>query len=372
MNGFSLVAGGPLYRLFVRLRLLRPPIRSIGRLIGALVLLAWLPVAILILFGQEPGLVLREFLGDAETQVRLLIVLPVLIAAESWVHGTLASVPERFRDLGAGEPPARPGFEAALEKAARFRDATWEWGLVLFVLLLRASAWRMPTGWYVAPGTKGSLTLAGRWYAYFSVPLCQFLIFRWGLRYVNWALFLFRIARLPLRLLSPHPDRAGGLGFLEKASMAFAPILFSQSALLVAVLMHVAPTELGFGSYQLAAGTLFIAGAVIVLAPLTFFFFQLSAAKGRGSLEYGELTSRWIRAFDGRWLRGEEQPPDGDLGGLAPASSNYQAAKSMRLVPIGLTSVSGLAWATALPWLPFVLTPQRMSKLVNTLMKALW
>ena len=57
-------------------------------------------------------------------------------------------------------------------------------------------------------------------------------MFRWLLRLVTWSVFLFRLARLPLRLVPTHPDAAGGLGYLEVVHLHFAPLVLAVSAVL--------------------------------------------------------------------------------------------------------------------------------------------
>jgi hypothetical protein len=44
-RSLSLVLGGPLYQLFIRSRLARPPLELLHRRIIALVLITWLPLA---------------------------------------------------------------------------------------------------------------------------------------------------------------------------------------------------------------------------------------------------------------------------------------------------------------------------------------
>ena len=115
---FSLVLGGPLYQVFRRAHLSGPVLEQLGRRIWVLTLVAWLPLLLLTLasgqaWGSPSAL---PFLRDIEAQVRLLVALPVLIAAELVVQ--LTGRPGRQRPIpriSVGDHRGRP------DRAARIR-----------------------------------------------------------------------------------------------------------------------------------------------------------------------------------------------------------------------------------------------------------
>ena len=87
--------------------------------------------------------------------------------------------------------------------------------------------------WYAVPTGGGrQLSPAGWWFVYLSLPLFQFILFRWYFRVFVWIRFLWQVARCDLRLVPTHPDRAGGLGFLSLTVVAFAPVLLAHGVLL--------------------------------------------------------------------------------------------------------------------------------------------
>src|SRR5204863_3174377 len=91
--------------------------------------------------------------------------------------------------------------------------------------------------WYAAPSSGGvKLSLAGVWYGFVSMPIFQFLLFRWYFRLLIWMRFLWQISRIELSLVPTHPDRVGGLGFLSQTVYAFMPVLFAHGALLAGLL----------------------------------------------------------------------------------------------------------------------------------------
>ena len=85
--------------------------------------------------------------------------------------------------------------------------------------------------WYAVPRGEGTqLTLAGHWYLFVSLPIFQFILARWYLRFGLWFWFLWQVSRLELRLIPIHPDRTAGLSFLGRSTNAFVPILVAHGA----------------------------------------------------------------------------------------------------------------------------------------------
>ena len=106
---FSLVVGGPLYQLFLRTRLARPPLDLLNRRVAVITLVAWLPLlALSLLAGQALGGVTIPFLKDVDAQVRLLVALPLLILAEKIVHERLRPAVTLFVENGIVRPEDRP------------------------------------------------------------------------------------------------------------------------------------------------------------------------------------------------------------------------------------------------------------------------
>src|SRR5215469_10845273 len=124
-HNFSLVLGGPLYQIFRRAHLSGPALEQLWRRIWVITLVAWLP---LLYLSASAGRAVGPpstlpFLRDIEAQVRFLIALPVLIAAELIVHQRTRSVVAGFVDRGIVRPKDTPGFDAALASALRLRNS---------------------------------------------------------------------------------------------------------------------------------------------------------------------------------------------------------------------------------------------------------
>ena len=81
---FSLMLGGPLYQLFLRLRMAKPPLDLLTRRMIIMPLISWLPLLLMSALGGQVvgGGITVPFLSDLRVHVRFLLALPLLIAAE--------------------------------------------------------------------------------------------------------------------------------------------------------------------------------------------------------------------------------------------------------------------------------------------------
>jgi hypothetical protein len=386
---FSLVLGGPLYQLLCRVHLSGSALEQLHRriLVGGLV--TWLPLALLSRIQCAPAGAKLTFLHDIETHVRFLIAVPVLIAAELIVHRRMRITVKRFVDRGIVRSHELLKFNSAINSAMRLRNSlTLEIGLVILIYTVGRWLWRTHIAlgtatWYAVPEERHlRLTLPGFWYAWVSLPLFQFILLRWYLRFFIWFQFLWRVSRLDLHLLPAHPDRAGGLGFLGTGSYAFAPILFAQGTLLAAFLanriFYDGQNLLSFKPNIAVFVGFFL---VVILAPLLVFTPQIVAAKRRGLGEYGTLASSYVAGFEEKWLassdqqstsRAEELLGSGDIQSLADLGNSFGFVREMRPVPFSWQDVTRLAVATAAPVVPLLLTIMPLEELLSRIFKVLF
>ena len=384
---FSLVLGGPIFQMCRRTHLSGDALELLHRRIVAIVLIAWVPLALLSLVGNYflGGTMKLAFLHDIEAHVRLLVALPVLIAAELIVHLRLRPKVKTFLSRHIVRQQDEPKFFAAIESAIRLRNSVpLELGLLALVYTIGLWLWRSQIAlgaatWYAIPeGGHLHLTAAGYWYAFVSIPIFQFILVRWYLRILIWFRFLWQVSKLNLHLVATHPDRSGGLAFLGKTSYAFGPILFAQGALLAGVIA----SRVLFGgesllSFKVEAVSLVVFFLVIVLAPLTMFTPQLTRAKRNGLSQYGLLASRYVDGFEQKWVEGNAAEGDellgsADIQSLADLGNSYAAVQDMRPVPFGLKDIGRLAAATAVPLLPLGLTVFSLEELVMRIVKILF
>jgi hypothetical protein len=378
---FSLVLGGPLFQLFLRAGLVKPSLDLAHRRVMAFIIITWLPLAVLTaLEGKLLDNVNVPFLFDLSANVKFLIGLPILIFAELIVHRRARGTVEQFleRELIAQEDISR--FEDCIARAGQLRNSVIvELALILIAFTGGQWVWRyymtLPVAtWYAVPvGESIQLTWSGYWYAFVSMPLVRFILYRWYFRLFIWYLFLWRVSRLRLQLNPLHPDSAGGLGFLGQSVFAFAPVLIAQSAFIAGLIgdriWHLGAKLPNF-KLEIAGTILFL--ILQVFLPLLFFIFQMAEAKRRALRQYGMLASRYASEFKQKWLSGSEEPEEpllgnGDIQSLADLGNSYNVVREMRSLPFGKTTVLQLTFMTALPIIPLALTMMPIEELVQRL-----
>jgi hypothetical protein len=383
-SDFSLVLGGPLYRLCRRAHLVGATLERMHREVLAITLWAWLPLLLLsIIDGHAVGKGVKiPFLHDIEANVRFLIALPVLLVAEVVVHRRISPLVRRFLDRRIIAPEDFSRFNTAVKSAQRGRDLLAVEGLLLLlVYTIGLWIWRGQIAlgdstWYarVEPGHL-HLTLAGYWYVFVSIPFFQFILLRWYLRLGIWFRLLWRISRLNLRLCAAHPDRAGGIGFLGGSSFAFGPLLFAQGVLLSGVIASRVVYEghnlLSFKTEAIAFVAFFI---LVILGPLVMFSPKLERARGKGSAKYGLLASRYVFAFEEKWMRDGSPQTSGLLGtpdiqSMADMGNMFSSVRRMRLVPFSSKDITFLAAVSAAPLVPLLLTMFSAAQVLKFLVK---
>ena len=384
---FSLVQGGPLFQLLVRTRLLKPPIELLARRIVVILLVAWLPLLVLSIFsGHALGGTGIPFLLDLGAQTRLLVSMPLLLAAEVVVHRRGKEIVRQFldRDLVALED--QPRFESIIASAMRLRNSAFMEVLVFAFAIVGGYALggrylEMGTAtWYkAASGRQMSLTPAGYWYLIISLTIFRFILFRWYFRLFVWYRFLWQVSRrIPLRLNALHSDHAGGLAFLSTSEYALQPILLAHTVALSGFLgsriWHEGATLPQY-KLEIVAWIGFL--LLLVLTPLLFFVIQLGNARRAGVLEYGIVASQYVAEFRRKWIEGHAAPDEAligsaDIQSLADLSNSFAVVEEMRLVPFGRWTVLRLAIVAALPLLPLVLTMIPLGELIDRAMGVLF
>jgi hypothetical protein len=369
-DDFSLVQGGPLFQLFIRSHLATTGLDLLHRRILFFALLTWLP---LLLFSAASGHLLESsvnvpFLYDLETHVRFLVALPLLLVAELLVHQRMRLIVRQFIERGIISAETRPRFDACIVSALRWRNSVWlETGLIAFILdyhFIWAKLITLDTTIWYANGiaSEQQLNLAGYWLIYISIPIFQFLMFRWLLRIIVWTRFLWQVARLDLYLVATHPDKAGGLGFLSGSAAAFMPLTLSLGSLLSAMIAQ----RIFYEGAKLLDFKPEIAASVavmllIILGPLCVFAAHLARTKREGLLRYGKLATRYVTEFEQKWLKGGAPEDEafvgtGDIQSLADLNNSFEIIPAMRLFPFGKGVVIQITATLLLPVLPLALT----------------
>ena len=382
---FSMVLGGPLYQLMLRLRVIRPPLQLLGRRIVVISLIAWLPLCILALVsGRAWSGVKVPFLFDVDNHTRFLVSLPLLILAEWMVHSRFRPIIGQFyeRDIVLGDQRER--FDAIIESSMRLRNSiVAEVILIVIVITLGPISWKNQAAihastWYADVVDGGlKLTAAGVYYRFVALPVFQFILLRWYFRLLIWCRFLWKVSRLKLNLMPTHPDCAGGLGFLTGTAHALTPLLVAQSALLAGLIANrIFYEQATLASFKIEIIAIVAFLLVQALGPLVVFAPALMACQRLGNREYGVLASRYALDFHQKWIErkgvsDEQLLGSADIQSLADLANSFDVIRSMSAVPFTKTTVLRLAVITLLPLLPLTLTVIPFDELVDRLIKAI-
>jgi hypothetical protein len=378
---FSFVLGGPLFQLFRKAHLTGDALELAQRRILVLAGLAWVPLLLLsLLEGRAFGPAsTAPFLLDIDAQVRFLLFIPLLVSAELGVHGRVRLVARQFLERELLAPEDRPRFDAAIASTYRLRNSLpIELGLLVFVYTVGVMViWRQfmsleSASWYAVPGPEGyRLSLAGRWYAFVSLPIAQFLLLRWYFRIFLWTRFLHQVSRINLRLVPTHPDRVGGLGFLSLTAFAFTPLAVAHGALVSAWIANRLFMQQGaLLDYKVEIIAVVVLVLLLVFGPLLQFSPQLSRAWRRGEYDYGPLAERYAHEFEAKWVRPEHEPAEPLLGNqdirsLADMGRVYGAARAMSFSLFTRETIIQVLAATLVPLAPLVLFMIPLGELVK-------
>ena len=195
-NRLSIVEGGPLDRLQVRLGLMTLQKPRILRRAFVFALIAWLPLIILsalqgvVLESENSFLLwpfcLHPFLAIRSTSDRCRSCYrPADVAATSHFITSGLIPEERYQD-----------FDSAIVDTIRRRDSTVAEVILLAItyfsafMSIRFFSSDVSTWQSLVVGSGHRFMLASYWYALVSIPIYQFLVYRWLWRTLIWCRFL--------------------------------------------------------------------------------------------------------------------------------------------------------------------------------------
>ena len=353
-----LAVGGPLHRLERALHVERTP-----RLILSSIAVAWAPLCILAFaeWARRGGS--DSLIRDGSVHARLLVALPVVVAAERMLDHIARVCTARLFDEALVPPASVARVRAMLRAVERWRDAAWPETLLLVAAL--ASGVAALVGWIPEAGV---ISRAGSyrydavrlWYGLVSLPLFQLFLWRSLFRFALWIRVLAGLARTPLALVATHADRRGGIAFLRMPSIAYgALLLFATSAVLCAGwATQIAVRGTPPATFRSPFGIFVVGGVVVVLAPLVMFTPQLWRMRVVGLRRYGGLMTDYARRFDQRWIESADRsrllgtPDIQSLSDLTDAYQHSVAAVATTL--FGKRDALVTAVAALLPAVPLL------------------
>lgn len=381
---FSLVRGDLPFRIQKRIGLI--PDDSLGLVRRALFwsLLGWLPVAIWAFYMNRalPGGFQEPLLAHFGVHARLLVAVPLLILAEGPASVLVKSMVCHFVESGVVPPALRSRFDAVLRGAISLRDATLPWIAIAAIALAAATLSEIvfqshEVDWAQAEPSKQAPGFGGLWYLYVGRSIFLALVLGWLWRIVLVSVLMWRVARLGLSLVPTHPDRAAGLGFLERLPSVFAPLAFAVGCVLASRWAHDAVFHgLSLASLRVQMIVFVVLSVIVLVLPLLVFHAPLKRAKKQALLDYGTLVGQHGRLVHERWIDKREvgRPPAleaPELGSAADVSALYGAVHSMRSLPLGKSSVLPVAFAAALPIIAVLALQMPVKEMAITLLKAI-
>ena len=381
-SGFSPVENEPPLRWFRRLRLAPGNGLGAGRRALLFASLTWLPI---VLWAVTAGRLIDAGTGEPLLQhygvhVRCLLAIPLLILGEAALHGTAQKITAQFVSSGIVGPGLREAFAMAIGRVRRLRDSSLPWVLLIGI----AIAWSVADhpavhedamSWAI--GADGKLGFGGWWFAFVVRPLFLALLLGWLWRILLVGYLLWRIGRLGLSLVPTHPDRTGGMAFVEKLPGAFAMVSFALSAIIASRWAHdVVHHGAALGSFARPAAAFAILWTAFALLPLLALAPALFAARARAIPAYAALIAEQGRLVHRRWILREEVDDERlldapEIGPVADAASMYDAASRMRAVPVGKAAILKVLVPLAVPLLVLAAVQVPLKELLLKLVKTL-
>lgn len=366
--------GGRVRRALERAGLVQDSRLRSGRVAVILAVVTWLPLLILaivegVAWGERVEVPLLE---DFLPYGQFLVALPVLVWGESIVAQILGRTVAELRRSDLLAPEENRELDALLTRFV----LRWKGRSMNALLMLLTFAATGLSFWGVREWLSGGwqyvderLTLPGWWYLLIGMTVLRFLELRWLWRFLLWAWFLSRVARLKLQPRPTHPDRAGGLAYLGATQAGFGVLVFALgvqlSCLVADGFSYQGADLLAFSTYLIA---FVLITMVVLLLPLLVFAPKLVQAReeglvylsGSGYEGANELESK----LRGRWT--EDVSAD-EISGLADFGALYENARWTKPLPLEIRHVFAMVLSAVLPFLPLVFLVVPAQDVVRTL-----
>jgi hypothetical protein len=371
LSKFSLL-GGPLYRLGCRLGLVRNGTDTfrMGLVLG---LFLWTILVVLAFYsGFGYRLTSLAVLG---AHVRLLIVIPLLFLAESWIAPRWSSFISQIVSSHIAPQTELPRLDHEIKRITRWKDS-WlpETVLLVAAVMLSNFGSYLPLHGNSMAYTASQITAgsaAAYWYWVVCMPIFRFLLLRWGWRLFLWTHLLWRVAKLKLVLIPVHPDSTAGLGGLEVVHTYFSPLILALSAVQAASFAEeISQGTMSLESVYPAVALTLVIDAVLFLGPLFIFTPKLWACQLKGRRDYGQLAENYVTQFDRKWVRSNNSTDEpllgsSDIQSLADLANSISIIRNMRLAPIGKKLLISFGVAALAPMLPLLLLKYPIAELTQ-------
>jgi hypothetical protein len=383
-NAFSLVSDSPFDKYLRRFGFLGQN-QTAGTILRWFAL-TWLPLAILCLIdGTAWGNKVRiPLFRDFSIYGRFFVALPLLVLADVVIDRFVRQVVLIFDSSGIIRNGDLLHYRSALARVTELRGSRL---VHMFMALLAFFPWFLfLTGnewtsgqistWH-GSGVRG-LSPGGWWFVLVGSPVLRFLMLRWLWRYALWMYLLRKVSGLNLNLLTMHPDRLGGLGFLLFAQQRFGLLASALGSVVAGQFANeIFYLGLPLRAMKAPAGLFVFGSVVIVLLPPVFFSLRLFEARYDGMIRNNQVARLVTDKFDSTWARKIGRPPDQMIGTQDPSSlidyiSSYDVIRETRVIPINKRAVIFIAALAGAPFAFVWLLTTPVERLVTEILKRLF
>jgi hypothetical protein len=375
----SLVTGGLLYNILLKLRLISKEDPRFLKRSLVLSAVGWVPLCVLTLLdGTFTGSgVALPFLKDFIVHTRLLLVVPFLILAEKLVDPAYDNYINSTGLIVEGDHERQ--FQAIVARIDRVSNSWIPEGLLLaLIYILNLLTWEQSSTdlsrWeFTRRGNSMNLSIAGLWFLIVSLPIYQMLLARWLWRWIIWAYSAVRFAALDLRLEASHSDEMAGLGYLNIVPLAFGVLSVALAAVFSSQIGEsVAFEGAALKDFSYGVGFFVVLLPLAIFSPLLAYVPLLVKTKTREIYSFGGLVQYHNNLYREKWLEG--RPPKGesilgaaDNSSMADINGTYAMVTQMKVIPIRPWAVVEVGLLLLIPFIPLLGLAYSLTEIISML-----
>jgi len=348
--------------------------------------LTWLPLVILTAIDGTlyagTGL---PFLKDLAIQGKLLVGIFMLTLIKHVVYRKIPRVLQYIYEALIPANERERFITGALRRAKKSTDSKWSEIILMMAVAIYAFSPADPTTLFMTQRGSGTwlisqkdgnevLSFAGNWAQYISIPIFQFLLLRWLLRYIVWVMLLYRISKVNLILKPTHPDGSGGIGIIFLAQRNFLMFFVACGMVISCVMINfLLNAGISFDTLKIQILGYIIFSIIMIILPLLFFMRKLAKTKYEGQLELSRAGLYMSNKYEEEWVKpmGSEKNIAEDT--VDPSmqvdySGVYLLLQELRIIPIRLGDVMIMAFSLFLPFIPIFFIQFSVVEILQKLM----
>ncbi|WCT14693.1 hypothetical protein [Mucilaginibacter jinjuensis] len=358
---YAFASGGIIWKIIDRPKFEAQSLRYKILLVFALMMLCWLPIALLSLstLGLQKFYLL--FIRDISTHVRFLLVLPIFLFARRSINNSFNHAVSFFYETKIVDDTNSNEFERLINKIEKLKTSGFvDFLIILLVYLLffvqersRVNNVANYAPWHLL---NNHISPAGWWYLLVSLPIFQMLLYRWIYTIFLWIYFLSSISKIHLNLSSLHPDGVAGLGFLRYTQLSFFPVALALSALTAGITNNlIIFSGISLTDYKIALGTVLALSILLFILPLLLLLPLLAKVKRKYFMQYSSESWPIARAYekelDAFYKTGEDKP---DASWHVDLIGSFEQTQQMKISLVDKSILLAFIAAIIIPFLPVV------------------